>query len=274
MGTVVNVESYYDQNDEIYTFVTLEELDILDGSYDQDTLVLRLKGGQVNGEIIDVYGSPQFSPDDEVILFLRGNGKAMVPIVGWTQGVFRVVSDEETGREVVSDHEGNRIFGIKGSKIIKEYLYPTKANIFDTKTGTLIPGQQRPVIPDEEIMVPQTFSSAMQDDASPGITDDGSSSKSKPLQRQPLTFDHEIISVQEFIDTIAQKLTKKSPQNIRIISVNVETFLRSGNDLESEPKDARRNLKKPGSTFPKLELDEPVLPKPYEKDTLQEEEEK
>ena len=280
-GTVYSVESYY-QNDEIYTFVTLEQLHVLHGSYDQDTLALRLQGGQVGEEIVDVYGSPQLDPNDRVILFLRENGKAMVPIVGWTQGVFRVVFDEKTGKEVICDHNNNRVFSIKGPKIIKERRYETKAQIFDTETGAMIPNLHKPAITDQGTELAQAFSPAEEGAASPGITtDDSSYSESTRFQHKPVIVDHDAISLQEFTDTIARRLEKKGKKSAPISSVNVKALLESSSNMEScntgskldaAPRGTRWDLEKLESTFPKSEKDEPFLPKSYEQDRLPHEE--
>ena len=105
MGTVRSIESAYDPHREIYTFVTLDQLNVIHGGYDQAALVLRLKGGEVDNDVLEVDGSPHFALNEQVILFLQGNGSMIVPLVGWTQGVFRVIEDVVTGRQVVSDQD-------------------------------------------------------------------------------------------------------------------------------------------------------------------------
>ena len=49
VGHVAAVESSRDENGEIFTFVTLDELDVVDGVFDGVEFVLRIEGGEVDG---------------------------------------------------------------------------------------------------------------------------------------------------------------------------------------------------------------------------------
>ena len=51
------------------------------------------------------------------MLFLQGNGKQIVPIVGWSQGVFRI--ENLAGRQIVTDSDGNQVLGIVDNTIVK-----------------------------------------------------------------------------------------------------------------------------------------------------------
>lgn len=135
-GTIGQIESNYDSNFLIYTFVTLEDLIIHSGSYEEDTLVLQFTGGQIGDEIQTIEGSPRLTSGDRVILFLRANGQAHVPVVGWTQGVFRVITDNTSQEQTVRDHAGNRIFGILGNSIVKEEREKSEVFFVDPETGS------------------------------------------------------------------------------------------------------------------------------------------
>ncbi len=137
-GTVHNIESYYDDQNEIYTDITLKDLDIINGIYNQNTLTIRLNGGEVAGHVLFLEGAPRFDLNDRVILFLLENGKILVPIAGWTQGVFRVITDPSTAKKTVRDHQGNRVFSIAGDRIVKENIYSETANLVDKRTGMAI----------------------------------------------------------------------------------------------------------------------------------------
>ncbi len=128
-GRVAAVESQYSPSKEIYTFVTLDRVEVLAGSYQSSTLTIRLKGGQVGNNISQIVGSPEFNVDDQVVLFIEGNGRYMVPLVGWTQGMFRLVQDPASGLQVVHDHEGNRVLGVKAGQVVKEELVKPAADI-------------------------------------------------------------------------------------------------------------------------------------------------
>jgi hypothetical protein len=128
-GRVAQVESKYGPDKEIFTFVTLDNVEALAGTYAGPTLTLRLMGGQVGNDVSQIVGSPSFQTDDRVVLFVQGNGRYMVPLVGWTQGVFRVEQDAATGQLSIRDNEGNRVHGIARGRVIKENLARPEAHI-------------------------------------------------------------------------------------------------------------------------------------------------
>jgi hypothetical protein len=136
-GRVASIESRYNPKHEIYTFVTIDQLSVLGGSYQGPTLTLRLKGGQVDNNIAQIVGSPEFKLNEQVVLFVEGNGQYMVPLVGWTQGVFRVSQDAATGQQVILDHEGNRVLNVVGSEIVKD---------LKTQPAASIVGQQNKIL--------------------------------------------------------------------------------------------------------------------------------
>lgn len=133
-GTVEEVTSCKFEQGGIYTYVTLGDLRILKGQYDGDTLTLLFKGGLVDGQGLHLYGSPTFRESERVIAFLKGNGQQMVPLVGWEQGLFRVVTNPQTGERVISDSVGNRVFGIKNGQVIKESRITAEAEILGQPT--------------------------------------------------------------------------------------------------------------------------------------------
>lgn len=128
-GRVAKIESQYNKEKDIYTFVTLDQLNVLGGSYNGATLTLRFHGGKVENDILQVEGSPEFEVNQNVVLFVQGNGRAMAPVVGWTQGVFRLVKDSKTGQQVVNDHEGNLVTAVQGGMVIKEMVNQPEAQI-------------------------------------------------------------------------------------------------------------------------------------------------
>ena len=82
---------------------------------------------EVNGNVLEVQDSPKFAVKDRVVLFLKDNGHELVPFVGWTQGVFRVFYDEQTGVDRIKDNSGNPVLAVAGDEIIKgQSLAPLK----------------------------------------------------------------------------------------------------------------------------------------------------
>lgn len=174
VGTVVKTESTYGFNKNIYTFVTLQNIENIKGQIKESDLALRFEGGQVGNEIQDTVGSPRFQTGERVVLFIKGNGHAIVPLVGWTQGVFRVVADPISGKSIVMDHEGNKLLGVSGKSLVKEYRFEPEAHILNQ---------------DQRIRIQRSA----QPEASLGTTDDGQSSdqsrQNTMTEGQPLSLD-------------------------------------------------------------------------------------
>lgn len=238
LGTVNNVESHYSPDREIYTFVTLKQLNIICGRYSQDTLVIRLKGGQVENEVLTVEGSPQFNPGDRVVLFLKRNGYNIVPIVGWTQGVFRVINDKTTGTEVIHDYQGNRVYGIEGKNILKENLHLPGAYIIDQVHGSDI---------SMEVITDISNSSI------PSIETQNHQKPSIPNQKAMMAT--------EFLNVLHQRIANKTKKARLIKSVKVLDFSTGLSKLDCVPERSETIY---NAVTPNIEQDKPVLPKAYQ----------
>ena len=129
IGTVTKTVSTYGRENVIYTFVNIEDIEAIKGRVVGRNLVLRFEGGRMSGEIYELAGAPKFQTGDKVMLFIHGNGRYSIPLVGWTQGVFRIVNDPLSGKQTVSDHEGNKLLGISGNRLAKEYRIQSEAHI-------------------------------------------------------------------------------------------------------------------------------------------------
>ncbi len=70
---------------------------------------MRLLGGTVGDETMEVTDSPKFNVGDRDILFVEHNGEQFVPLVGIMHGRFRVQRDEQTGRDFVTTGEGEPV---------------------------------------------------------------------------------------------------------------------------------------------------------------------
>jgi hypothetical protein len=108
----------------IFTFVTLKDLTILRGEYSEKEIRLRFEGGQVGFRVISVPGIPSFHESQKVLLFLRTTNPSICPLVGCSQGYFKILQNS------VTDIYGNEIVGFKEDEILKKYLatkYSTNA---------------------------------------------------------------------------------------------------------------------------------------------------
>lgn len=79
-------------------------------------ITLRFQGGPVPGtpNAMVVEGTPTFDVGDRDVLFVRGNGSAVNPVVGWWQGRLRLVGNEaysDLGSELWLGRDGSWIFG-------------------------------------------------------------------------------------------------------------------------------------------------------------------
>ena len=137
VGTVTGAESHYTAEKDIYTLVTLADLKVLHGRYEGNSLTLQLPGGEVDNDVMEVHGSPKLAVKDRVVVFVQGNGQQLVPIVGWTQGVFRLELDAKSGKQKVKDHERNSVLEVRGNEIVRNQVKAPDATIIER------PGQAR-----------------------------------------------------------------------------------------------------------------------------------
>lgn len=85
----------------IYTRVELEVREVIAGQ-PPSPLVLVMLGGRVGEEEMRIAGAPQFEVGNEDILFVRDNGKTIYPLTAMMHGRYRVLKEQETGREYVA----------------------------------------------------------------------------------------------------------------------------------------------------------------------------
>lgn len=72
------------------------------GTFDSDTLVLRLPGGCLDGVRCTIPGMPSFEPGEEVVLFLTAEDAEGYPwVVGLSQGKFSVVPEPISRKKIV-----------------------------------------------------------------------------------------------------------------------------------------------------------------------------
>jgi hypothetical protein len=80
----------------IETIVTLEVESYLKGALGQ-TLQFRVPGGELGRFRSITVGAPEFAVDEHVIVFLGANGPSIPYIVGFNQGVYRIVNTTDRG---------------------------------------------------------------------------------------------------------------------------------------------------------------------------------
>lgn len=119
LGVVRQVQPVASTPGDINTFVTIEPQEVLSGQLAQRQLTLKVHGGFDGQRGLHVEGAPQFAPGDRVLVFVQGNGREIVPFVGWTQGVFRIERDA-SGEDRVVGADGQRVLGLRGAHLLRD----------------------------------------------------------------------------------------------------------------------------------------------------------
>ena len=106
-GTVTDVKSQWTGEGgqrHIVSYVTFKVAEPIKGDPGA-SYTLRMLGGTVDGQTMEVSDSPKFKVGDHDIVFVENNGTQFIPLVGIMHGRFQVRQDKETGAElVVGDH--------------------------------------------------------------------------------------------------------------------------------------------------------------------------
>lgn len=101
-GRVASVDAQWTEDrGTIETIVTLEVETYLKGALGQ-ALRFRVPGGELGRFRSIVVGAPEFAVDEHVVVFLGAQGPAVPFVLGFNQGVFRVVPAIDTVGYVVT----------------------------------------------------------------------------------------------------------------------------------------------------------------------------
>ncbi len=93
----------------IGTFVELEVKEVIKGA-PPSPLVLDLVGGRVGDQELTIEGAPKFTVGQENILFVKGNGRQIIPLVGMMHGYYPVRRDKRTGQDQVMHSNGKLLY--------------------------------------------------------------------------------------------------------------------------------------------------------------------
>jgi len=98
----------------IVTFITFSVEDSMKGNPGQ-SYTIRMLGGTVDGETIEIADAPKFNVGDREVLFVEHNGSQFIPLVGIMHGRFHVKRDQ-VGGESVTTNEGEVLTGLSEFK--------------------------------------------------------------------------------------------------------------------------------------------------------------
>lgn len=100
-GRVTDVQARRISGGRIDSLVTFEPAGYLKGNFGE-SVMFQVPGGLVGRYRSVVIGAPVLTPGDELVVFLGGQPPALPHLLGMSQGVFRVVRDRGSGRDMVS----------------------------------------------------------------------------------------------------------------------------------------------------------------------------
>ena len=110
-GTVTDVRSVWEGEGaqrHINTYVTFQIGENMKGNAGS-SYTIRILGGTVGDETMEVTDTPKFKMGDRDILLVEHNNDQFVPLVGINNGRFHVQRDEQTGRDIVVNGEGEPV---------------------------------------------------------------------------------------------------------------------------------------------------------------------
>jgi len=119
-GTVTDVKSQWTGEGaqrHIVSFVTFKVDEQIKGDAGV-SYTLRMMGGTVGDDTMEVSDSPKFTRGDRDILFVENNGRQFIPLVGISHGRFHVKRDSESGEDLVVGDRGEAVGDL--SKLGKE----------------------------------------------------------------------------------------------------------------------------------------------------------
>lgn len=106
VGTVSALESRKLPSGTIVTDVRFSNLQVLKGNNTGADIALLVLGGEVDGLRLELPGIPQFQVDARYLVFSRGNGTDMFPVVGGPAGIFRIMPGSPAESAVVVNASG------------------------------------------------------------------------------------------------------------------------------------------------------------------------
>ncbi|MFL6519041.1 MAG: hypothetical protein ACJ8NS_02365 [Chthoniobacterales bacterium] len=107
-GTVTGSRSEWTgegSNRHIVTYVTFKIEDTIKGAPGSE-YTIRMFGGTVDGQTMEVTDAPRFKVGDRDILFVENNGTQFIPLVGIMHGRFHVQADSNGADEKIAKDNG------------------------------------------------------------------------------------------------------------------------------------------------------------------------
>lgn len=106
-GDVLKVQSQWigeGSQHRIVTFVTFKVDDVLKGDVGAN-YTIRMLGGTVDGQTMEVTDAPKFQVGDRDLLFVENNGRQFIPLVGIQHGRFRIQKDQSGEEHLITGED-------------------------------------------------------------------------------------------------------------------------------------------------------------------------
>ncbi len=102
-GKVRSVTSAWnDERTLIWTYVEIERDRLLKGGMGDRTIVLKQAGGVAESVGMEIFGQPNFTPGQEVLLYLNADGEGNLHVAHLSLGMFSIATDAATGEMMVT----------------------------------------------------------------------------------------------------------------------------------------------------------------------------
>jgi hypothetical protein len=124
VGAVTRLEARKAAAGPILTDVTFAEREVLKGPAGPADFVLVVLGGTVGGETLAVAGFPRFEVGMTYLVFVKGNGSTVFPVLGGPQGLFQVWRDPASGGRMVLDAQG---LPVRSPSVLRAVLSPARS---------------------------------------------------------------------------------------------------------------------------------------------------
>lgn len=110
-GKVLKIESAIDERENrIYTYITVRVTEVIKGQITESKIVLKEFGGIVGDRVSVVYGNPQFTRGEKVLLYLGTHSDGSLRTYQLFLGKFSIVTDDATGKRfAVRDSGGESV---------------------------------------------------------------------------------------------------------------------------------------------------------------------
>lgn len=106
IGRVLTLGSRLDSDqDRIFTYITVAIDETLKGDISSSQIVLKEEGGEVDGQGSTIFGTPQFSRGERVLLYLDTRRDGSLRVHQMAFGKFSIVDDAHSGRELIVPSE-------------------------------------------------------------------------------------------------------------------------------------------------------------------------